>query len=53
VRQSGAFYTAISEIVDLVEWRKNANAPASHWWWYIDVIAFVQPRNIDAEITVV
>jgi len=36
------FYEAISRIVDLAIWRQDEDAPPSHWWWYLDVLAHAQ-----------
>ena len=49
VRQSNSFYAAIREIADLAAWRENAEATPNHWWWYLDVIAYAQPRFQTAE----
>lgn len=38
-RQASQFYHAIARIADLKSWRDQENAPASHWWWYLDVLA--------------
>lgn len=32
------FYQAIQRIADLQVWRRNENAPSTHWWWYLDVV---------------
>lgn len=41
-RQADKFYKSIARIADLKHWREQENAPASHWWWYLDVLAEVQ-----------
>ena len=50
VQQSCQFYTAIRQVADLNAWRNNVGASASHWWWYLDVLAhtwpYMQSRNI-------
>lgn len=33
------FYQAIQSIADLETWRRDENAPITHWWWYLDVLA--------------
>jgi hypothetical protein len=42
-RDSDRFYAAIKQIADLELWRNHEKAPASHWWWYLDVLAHVRP----------
>ena len=41
LQQAGRFYQAIQKIADLETWRRDENAPTSHWWWYLDVLAQV------------
>jgi hypothetical protein len=43
VQQSSQFYEAIRSGADLTAWRKNVDAPASYWWWYLDVLAYAWP----------
>jgi len=43
-RQLDAFYAAIVEVADLAEWRETISPPATHWWWYLDVLSHVRPR---------
>lgn len=43
-QQAAAFYGAISRIADLQSWREQEKAPASHWWWYLDVLMAVPTR---------
>ncbi|MEM7539795.1 MAG: hypothetical protein AAF639_47005 [Chloroflexota bacterium] len=38
------FYDAIAQIVDISIWREDENAPPSHWWWYLDVLAYAWPH---------
>ena len=38
VRDAHLFYGAIKSIADLKQWREQDNAPAAHWWWYLDVL---------------
>jgi hypothetical protein len=38
------FYDAIRQIADLEAWREKVDPPATHWWWYLDVLAFAWPR---------
>jgi hypothetical protein len=39
LNQVAYFYQAIRAIADLAQWREQVQAPASHWWWYLDVLA--------------
>lgn len=39
LQQASQFYKAIIRIADIVKWREHAQAPSSHWWWYLDVLA--------------
>lgn len=43
VQQSSQFYAAIKQIANLEAWRNHEQAPGSHWWWYLDVLAYVRP----------
>ena len=43
--QADLFYEAIQEIADLASWRREADVPASHWWWYLDVITQMQRQT--------
>lgn len=38
---AAAFYSAIARVADLKSWREQENAPAEHWWWYLDVLVAV------------
>lgn len=40
-RQADKFYRSIARVADLKSWRDQENAPPSHWWWYLDVLAEV------------
>jgi hypothetical protein len=42
--QATVFYAAIDQIADLGAWREKVDPPASHWWWYLDVLASAWPR---------
>jgi hypothetical protein len=44
-QQSFLFYQAIQEVADLASWRREADVPASHWWWYLDVITQMQRQT--------
>jgi hypothetical protein len=39
LRRAAAFYHAIQKVADLAAWRLEQQAPAAHWWWYLDVLA--------------
>jgi hypothetical protein len=43
-RQLDAFYAAIVAVADLGEWREAISPPATHWWWYLDVLTHARPR---------
>ena len=43
--QAFLFYQAIQEIADLASWRREADVPSSHWWWYLDVITQMQQQT--------
>lgn len=38
------FYAELSRITDLAHERRERNAPATHWWWYLDVLAHLPER---------
>lgn len=38
LQQASRFYQTIQKIADLEAWRRDENAPATHWWWYLDVL---------------
>jgi hypothetical protein len=38
LRHAKQFYASIQAVADLDSWRRNENAPVTHWWWYLDVI---------------
>jgi hypothetical protein len=42
--QARQFYESIQSIADLASWRRSELAPATHWWWYLDVIAYLPAR---------
>ncbi|MDX1399830.1 MAG: hypothetical protein R3204_14985 [Oceanospirillum sp.] len=42
-RQLDSFYAAISQVGDLTDWREKINPPATHWWWYLDVLSHARP----------
>jgi hypothetical protein len=42
-RDSDRFFAAIKQIADLEMWRNHEKAPPSHWWWYLDVLAYARP----------
>lgn len=43
-RQLDVFYAAIAAVADLAEWREAISPPATHWWWYLDVLTHARPR---------
>jgi hypothetical protein len=52
LQQSNQFYTAIRQVADLTAWREHVEAPSSHWWWYLDVLAHAWPCMQPAKIPV-
>ena len=42
LKNAAKFFTAISEIADLAEMRKRANVSPSHWWWYLEKLAYAE-----------
>lgn len=42
-RQLDVFCAAIAAIADLGEWREAISPPATHWWWYLDVLTHARP----------
>lgn len=42
--QLDVFYAAIVQIGDLAKWREEFDPPATHWWWYLDVLSYAWPR---------
>lgn len=54
--QLDAFYAATVQVADLTEWREAINPPATHWWWYLDVVSHARPRlqaAIEQQLTAV
>jgi hypothetical protein len=57
--QARRFYQAIQKIGNLAEWRREVNAPVTHWWWHLDVLALervtlvpsprIRPRVLPAD----
>ena len=39
--QSHEFLQTIHQIADLAAWREQQQATPDHWWWYLDVIAYL------------
>lgn len=39
LQQTRTFSAAIARVTELERWREDENAPPSHWWWYLDVLA--------------
>jgi hypothetical protein len=38
---AGAFQRELSHITDLEYERQRRRPPLSHWWWYLDVLAYL------------
>lgn len=38
LQKAREFYESIHRIADLASWRRDEKVPATHWWWYLDVI---------------
>lgn len=47
LQQAEQFFESIQSIADLERWRQEENAPPEHWWWYLDVVAFLT-KDTDA-----
>ncbi len=45
LRRAKQFYKSIQSIADLSSWRCDENVPATHWWWYLDVIVQLPARR--------
>ncbi len=45
LRRARQFYESIQSIADLASWRRDESVPATHWWWYLDVIAQLPVRS--------
>jgi len=50
-QQAYLFYQSIQEIADLASWRRGEDVPATHWWWYLDVIAQMQKQTQTADFS--
>jgi len=42
LKNAAKFFAAISGIADLVEMRERANVSPSHWWWYLEKLAYTE-----------
>jgi HAMP domain-containing protein len=40
VTQASQFLAELSRFVDLTQERRRRPVPASHWWWYLDVLTY-------------
>ena len=49
--QIDVFYTAVSQIADLKDWRKKVSPPITHWWWYLDVLTYAWPFTSSGKST--
>jgi len=38
LQRARQFSASIRRIADLASWRRDEAVPATHWWWYLDVI---------------
>jgi hypothetical protein len=45
LQQARQFYESIQSIADLASWRRDESVPATHWWWYLDVIVQLLIRS--------
>jgi hypothetical protein len=41
--QVDSFYQSIACVADMAEWRAAVTPAATHWWWYLDVLAHARP----------
>ncbi len=49
LRDAATFYQAIQRAADLAAWRSKRRALASHWWWYLDVLAQLPQLPVPSE----
>ena len=42
LKNAAKFFAAIYEIADLAEVRQRANVSPSHWWWYLEKLAYME-----------
>jgi len=42
LKNASKFFAAISKIADLAEIREKANVSPSHWWWYLEKLAYAE-----------
>jgi hypothetical protein len=40
LKNAAKFFAAIRGIADLAEMRRKANVSPSHWWWYLEKLAY-------------
>ena len=53
VAHASEFLAELARFVDLAEERRRLDVPASHWWWYLDVLVQVpglSPRGQEPEL---
>ena len=46
LKNDAKLLTAISEITDLAEMRERTSVPPSHWWWYLEKLAYAEKITI-------
>ncbi len=42
LKNAAKFFAAISKIADLAEMRGRADVSPSHWWWYLEKLAYME-----------
>jgi hypothetical protein len=43
-QHAAAFCRVIARVANLKSWREQENAPAEHWWWYLDILVAAPVR---------
>ena len=47
LQRAQQFCESIQSIAALASWRRDESVPATHWWWYLDVIVQLPIRMGD------
>lgn len=48
-QQAKQFYLAIQQVASLADWRRAEDAPTTHWWWYLDVLARLPAYSVQEQ----
>ncbi len=46
IEQAGQFYTELARFVDFEAQRRKRQISPSRWWWYLDVLGQLPPRDV-------